>query len=145
MPPILNAQGLTKAFGALPLFQDISFTVSEGNRIGLIGPNGAGKSTLLQILAGQIDADGGEVAPLVLQLLLGACAERFDPAEHEAHMGMRIESGLDGCIVPFRHDVIVIQEMHELSRCAWPRQVTHHARHPARRPRIPLVTPTACR
>ncbi|MGA2697547.1 MAG: ATP-binding cassette domain-containing protein, partial [Terriglobales bacterium] len=62
MPPILNAQGLTKAFGAFPLFQEISFTVSEGDRIGLIGPNGAGKSTLLQILAGQMDADRGEVA-----------------------------------------------------------------------------------
>ncbi len=62
MPPILNAQGLTKAFGAHPLFQDISFTVSEGDRIGLIGPNGAGKSTLLQVLAGQVDTDSGEVA-----------------------------------------------------------------------------------
>jgi len=62
LPPILNAQGLTKAFGAFPLFQEISFTVSEGDRIGLIGPNGAGKSTLLQILAGRIDADSGEVA-----------------------------------------------------------------------------------
>jgi len=62
LPPILNAQGLTKAFGAFPLFQEISFTVSEGDRIGLIGPNGAGKSTLLQILAGQMDADRGEVA-----------------------------------------------------------------------------------
>jgi ATP-binding cassette subfamily F protein uup len=62
LPPILNAQGLTKAFGAFPLFQEISFTVFEGDRIGLIGPNGAGKSTLLQILAGPIDADSGEVA-----------------------------------------------------------------------------------
>ena len=62
MPPILNAQGLTKAFGATPLFKDISFTVSEGERIGLIGPNGAGKSTLLACLAGEQDADTGEVA-----------------------------------------------------------------------------------
>jgi len=62
LPPILNAQGLTKAFGAFPLFQEISFTVTEGDRIGLIGPNGAGKSTLLQVLAGQMDVDTGEVA-----------------------------------------------------------------------------------
>ena len=62
MPPILNAQGLSKAFGATPLFKDISFTVSEGERIGLIGPNGAGKSTLLACLAGEQDADTGEVA-----------------------------------------------------------------------------------
>jgi ATP-binding cassette subfamily F protein uup len=62
MPPILNAQGLTKAFGATALFQDISFTVSDGDHIGLIGPNGAGKSTLLKVLAGDEDADSGDVA-----------------------------------------------------------------------------------
>ncbi len=62
MPPILNAQGLSKSFGAAPLFRDIAFTVSEGDRIGLIGPNGAGKSTLLKILAGEEDADAGDVA-----------------------------------------------------------------------------------
>ncbi len=62
MPPILNAQGLSKRFGAVPLFQDISFPVSDGDRIGLIGPNGAGKSTLLAVLAGEQDADSGDVA-----------------------------------------------------------------------------------
>jgi ATP-binding cassette subfamily F protein uup len=62
MPPILNAQAITKAFGATPLFRDISFTVSDGDRIGLIGPNGAGKSTLLKILASEEDADSGDVA-----------------------------------------------------------------------------------
>jgi ATP-binding cassette subfamily F protein uup len=62
MPPILNAQGLSKSFGATPLFRDIAFTVSDGDRIGLIGPNGAGKSTLLKILAGEEDADAGDVA-----------------------------------------------------------------------------------
>ncbi len=62
MPPIINAQGLTKSYGASPLFRDIAFTISEGDRIGLIGPNGSGKSTLLGILAGQIEPDRGEVA-----------------------------------------------------------------------------------
>src|SRR5947207_3125120 len=62
MPPILNAQSVTKQFGALPLFQNISLTVEEGDRIGLIGPNGAGKSTLLALLAGQQEPDSGEVA-----------------------------------------------------------------------------------
>jgi ATP-binding cassette subfamily F protein uup len=62
MPPILNAQSVTKQFGAKPLFQDISLTVNEGDRIGLIGPNGAGKSTLLAILAGQLEPDSGELA-----------------------------------------------------------------------------------
>ena len=62
MPPIINAQGLGKAYGALPLFENISFTISEGDRIGLIGPNGSGKSTLLGILSGGIEPDSGEVA-----------------------------------------------------------------------------------
>jgi ATP-binding cassette subfamily F protein uup len=62
LPPIINAQGISKSFGANPLFQDVSFTVSEGDRIGLIGPNGSGKSTLLRILAGDVNPDGGKVA-----------------------------------------------------------------------------------
>jgi len=62
LPPIITAQGLSKRYGAEPLFQDISFTVSEGERIGLIGPNGSGKSTLLEILYGRVQPDTGEVA-----------------------------------------------------------------------------------
>jgi ATP-binding cassette subfamily F protein uup len=62
LPPIVNAQKLSKRYGLAPLFEDISFTVSEGERIGLIGPNGSGKSTLLGILVGRVKSDKGEVA-----------------------------------------------------------------------------------
>lgn len=62
MPPLINAHSLSKKFGVAPLFQNISFSVSDGDRIGLIGPNGSGKSTLLEILAGNIRPDTGEVA-----------------------------------------------------------------------------------
>ncbi|HYG97633.1 MAG TPA: ABC-F family ATP-binding cassette domain-containing protein [Terriglobales bacterium] len=62
MAPILNAQDLAKRYGAVPLFRNVSFTISEGDRIGLIGPNGSGKSTLLRILAGAVEPDEGEVA-----------------------------------------------------------------------------------
>ena len=62
MTPIINAQRISKAFGAKPLFEDISFTVSEADRIGLIGPNGSGKSTLLRILAGSEHPDTGNLA-----------------------------------------------------------------------------------
>ena len=62
MPPIVNASGISKKFGLTPLFQNVSFTVSEGDRIGLIGPNGSGKSTLLGILSGRIEPDSGDLA-----------------------------------------------------------------------------------
>ncbi len=62
MTPIINARKISKAFGAKPLFEDISFTVSEADRIGLIGPNGSGKSTLLRILAGSEHPDTGNLA-----------------------------------------------------------------------------------
>jgi ATP-binding cassette subfamily F protein uup len=62
LPPIVNASGISKQFGLTALFHDISFTVSEGDRIGLIGPNGSGKSTLLGILSGRMESDSGDVA-----------------------------------------------------------------------------------
>ena len=62
MPPIISAQGLSKRYGVAPLFRDISFTVSEGARIGIIGPNGSGKSTLLEMLHGRVKPDSGDVA-----------------------------------------------------------------------------------
>jgi ATP-binding cassette subfamily F protein uup len=61
LTPILNAQSISKKFGAVPLFRGISFTIEEGDRIGLIGPNGSGKSTLLRILAGDVETDDGKV------------------------------------------------------------------------------------
>jgi ATP-binding cassette subfamily F protein uup len=61
---LLGVQGLTAAYGARPLFEGVSFTVDEGDRIGLIGPNGAGKSTLLRMLA-DVAADERTQAGLV--------------------------------------------------------------------------------
>jgi ATP-binding cassette subfamily F protein uup len=62
LPPTISAQGLSKRYGVAPLFQNISFTVSERDRIGVIGPNGSGKSTLLEMLIGQVKPDSGDVA-----------------------------------------------------------------------------------
>jgi ATP-binding cassette subfamily F protein uup len=81
LPPIVNAKEITKSFGANPLFQNVSFTISEGDRIGLIGPNGSGKSTLLRILASQVDTDGGEVSfRKRTRLAYVEQDSRFDPA-----------------------------------------------------------------
>ena len=62
MALLLNVQSLTKTYGANPLFRDISFNVSEGDRLGIVGPNGSGKSTLLELLGGRRTPDSGEVA-----------------------------------------------------------------------------------
>lgn len=62
MASILTAQAVSKRFGATPLFENLSLSINDGDRIGLIGPNGAGKSTLLAMLAGEQQPDTGEIA-----------------------------------------------------------------------------------
>lgn len=59
--PVLDVQNLTKRFGAKVLFENISFSIAEGQRVGLIAQNGTGKSTLLSILMGEEGRDGGEM------------------------------------------------------------------------------------
>ena len=59
--PYLDVQNLTKSFGDLVLYNNISFSVAEGQRIGLIAKNGTGKSTLLSVLTGKEGKDGGEI------------------------------------------------------------------------------------
>ncbi|HXM20060.1 MAG TPA: ABC-F family ATP-binding cassette domain-containing protein [Terriglobales bacterium] len=98
MAPIINAQGISKAFGSTVLFQDISFTVSEGDRIGLIGPNGSGKSTLLRILAGNEDLDSGEIA--VRKRVRLACVlqdSKFAPGDTVRSV---VENALERAAVP---------------------------------------------
>ena len=95
MPPIVNAQEITKAFGANPLFQNVSFTISDGNRIGLIGPNGSGKSTLLRILAGEVATDSGEVSFRKRTRL--ACVEQDSRFQPGATVRSVIEAALDRC------------------------------------------------
>ena len=80
--PVLDVQDLTKRFGAKVLFENISFSIAEGQRVGLIAQNGTGKSTLLSILMGEEGKDGGEV--IYRNGLRVAClvqSPTFDPKE----------------------------------------------------------------
>ncbi len=81
MSPLLDVQHLTKSIGDLLLFEDISFSVAEGQHVGLIARNGAGKSTLLNIITGSEDYDGGSVV-FRRDLRVGYLEQtpRFNPA-----------------------------------------------------------------
>ena len=57
----VSAEGISKSFGIKPLFQNISFHISEGDKIALVAKNGSGKSTLLRILSVRDTTDSGSV------------------------------------------------------------------------------------
>ena len=82
MTPYLDVQHLTKSFGALTLFRDISFSIGEGQKVGLIAKNGTGKSTLLSILAGKEGYDSGDIV-FRRDLKVGFLEQspQFDPDE----------------------------------------------------------------
>ena len=87
MAPLLICHNATKIFGTRVLFENISFTVSEGERIGLIGPNGAGKTTLLELLVGLQPPDGGEVSSRKgLRIAYVEQQPRFDPVATAVEM-----------------------------------------------------------
>src|SRR5690606_33285430 len=57
---LLRAAGLRLTFGSRTIFQDLTLTLEEGERVGLVGVNGSGKSSLMRILAGDVAPDAGE-------------------------------------------------------------------------------------
>ena len=82
MTPYLDVQHLSKSFGALQLFEDISFSIGEGQKVGLIAKNGTGKSTLLSILCGKESYDAGDIV-FRRDLKIGFLEQSptFDPEE----------------------------------------------------------------
>ena len=98
MAPIISAQGLTKRYGIAPLFQNISFTVSDRDRIGLIGPNGSGKSTLLEILQGRVKPDSGDIA--IRKGTRLSCVAQVTEFAHDDTIRSVIENALDRAGVP---------------------------------------------
>ena len=60
---ILTAQNLSKAFGPVDIFEELTFAIPRRARIAIVGPNGVGKTTLLRILAGVDEPTRGQTAP----------------------------------------------------------------------------------
>lgn len=82
MTPYLDIQNLTKSFGARVLFEDLSFSIAEGQRIGIVAKNGTGKSTLLSIITGHEGYDSGSIISRT-DLRIGYLDQtpKFDPDE----------------------------------------------------------------
>lgn len=82
MTPYIDVQNLSKSFGAHVLFQNISFSIAEGQHVGLIAKNGTGKSTLLSILSGKEGYDSGNII-FRRDLKIGILEQTpaFDPTE----------------------------------------------------------------
>lgn len=80
--PYVDVQNLSKSFGALNLFSHISFSIAEGQKVGLIAKNGTGKSTLLAVLAGKEGHDTGDII-FRRDLTVGFLEQspQFDPQE----------------------------------------------------------------
>ncbi|MGE5563652.1 MAG: energy-dependent translational throttle protein EttA [Bacillota bacterium] len=91
---VIEAKGLTKAYGDKLLFENLSFTLPPGGIVGVIGPNGAGKSTLFKIITGQEKPDAGtiEIGPTVH---LGYVDQSRDHLDNSKNVWEEISDGLD--------------------------------------------------
>ena len=93
---LLHAAGLGLAFGSRTIFEKLTFTIEEGERVGLVGVNGSGKSSLMKMLARVSEADRGE-----LQLRRGATVT-YLPQEPVFLEGATVASELEVARAPLR-------------------------------------------
>ena len=73
---MLNIHNLSVSFGGSYLFEEVTFRLGSGDRVGLVGKNGAGKSTMLKILAGDFKPDSGQIAT-EKEIKMGFLRRRF--------------------------------------------------------------------
>jgi ATP-binding cassette ChvD family protein len=91
---VIEAQGLTKAYGDKLLFEDLSFSLPPGGIVGVIGPNGAGKSTLFKMITGQETPDDGKIA-IGETVRLGYVDQSRDDLTKSNNVWEEISDGLD--------------------------------------------------
>ena len=86
---VLSAQNVAKSFGVNEVLRDVSFTLQQGDRMGLVGVNGCGKSTLMRIIAGLETPDRGEIS-MVRGTRVGYLAQQ-DMVTHGASVWAELE------------------------------------------------------
>ena len=91
---VIEAKGLTKAYGDKLLFENLSFTLPPGGIVGVIGPNGAGKSTLFKIITGQEKPDAGTIE-IGATVHLGYVDQSRDHLDNSKNVWEEISDGLD--------------------------------------------------
>ena len=91
---VIEAKGLSKAYGDKLLFEDLSFMLPPGGIVGIIGPNGAGKSTLFRIITGQEKPDSGEIS-IGETVHLGYVDQSRDDLDPKKNVWEEVSDGLD--------------------------------------------------
>jgi ATP-binding cassette ChvD family protein len=91
---VIEAKGLTKAYGDKLLFEDLSFSLPPGGIVGVIGPNGAGKTTLFKMITGAEEPDGGKIE-IGDTVALGYVDQSRDHLEGSNNVWEEISDGLD--------------------------------------------------
>ncbi|WOE74066.1 energy-dependent translational throttle protein EttA [Alterisphingorhabdus coralli] len=91
---VIEAKGLTKAYGDKLLFENLQFTLPPGGIVGVIGPNGAGKSTLFKLITGQEQPDSGEIE-VGSTVKLGYVDQSRDDLDANKNVWEEISDGLD--------------------------------------------------
>jgi ATP-binding cassette ChvD family protein len=91
---VIEAKGLTKAYGDKLLFEDLSFILPPGGIVGVIGPNGAGKSTLFKLITGQEEPDSGSIE-IGSTVRLGFVDQSRDHLDPSKNVWEEISDGLD--------------------------------------------------
>ena len=91
---VIEAKGLSKAYGDKLLFEDLSFTLPPGGIVGVIGPNGAGKSTLFKLITGQEQPDAGTIE-VGSTVKLGYVDQSRDDLDPNKNVWEEISDGLD--------------------------------------------------
>jgi zinc transport system ATP-binding protein len=90
LDPVVDVDGVTFGYTALPVVEDVSFTVETGEYVGIVGPNGSGKSTLLKLMLGLLEPDAGSAD------LLGAPARDFENRERVGYVAQDVTEDTTG-------------------------------------------------